>query len=560
MRATGNRVGLSLGSSNLSLGATYEHPLSQIYKGKYVIRIFSRRSVSLNFLQDRRWWLAFFGVGLLMNGLAIVNSDLGLDVHVRLNVVNDDSNAGSDYPWGPTRWSDSDVQEPVSSGEYEGYIGPWYASVIAIQITSFVSLVMLSLLAGYIPSWRRDVESIPFDPMWSALVAWSPCLMFATGRGYDEAILALILALSVGWLCFVDGSKTRHLRFGILMMATSVMCILGWKGFAPPTALLVWLGVLLVGNLWLFIDERFSKTADIPITQRPWLMSSGMFCLTLAAITFVGWLGYGGTFSIVEDYPLVFLLSIPFAFIDGIGLFLLVGFCLWPFVTSRFKFPSPTGRQITMVACFISILGAGMVAYIGALWTLESQLWNISLFQCMILLGNNGRYATILVLPVIMLLHLSQPVAIESKPSNIETVPSQSMFIALLLLLPIVMFTGLHGQQLWQDDAGFALADVLDGDGQSFLLVAEESLAMHSLYVLKTNVDLDGTANIDGHWRSPGLAEAFLNSSNVDALLLAPGVDHPIDESLWILHTEQVTPFSLSSGSSNDEWRLYIPV
>ena len=132
--------------------------------------------------------------------------DLGLDVHVRLNVSNDDSNAGSDYPWGPTRWSDSDVQEPVSSGEYEGYIGPWYASVIAIQITSFVSLVMLSLLAGYIPRWRRDVESIPFDPMWSALVAWSPCLMFATGRGYDEAILALILGISVFWLFFVGGN------------------------------------------------------------------------------------------------------------------------------------------------------------------------------------------------------------------------------------------------------------------------------------------------------------------------------------------------------------------
>ena len=516
--------------------------------------------MSLDFLQDRRWWLAFLGVGLLMNGLAVANSDLGLDVHVRLNVSNDDSNAGSDYPWGPTRWADSELQEPLSSGEYEGYIGPWYTSTIAIQTTSFVSLVILSVLAGFVPRWRREPESIPFDPMWSALVAWSPCLMFATGRGYDEAILALILGISVFWLFFVDGNKTRHLRVGILMMATSVMCVLGWKGFGPIAALMAWMCVMIFGNLWLFLDGRLSTNVGVPITRKPWLMSGVLFCTTLVCIVFLGWLGYGGTFSVIEDYPLIFLLSIPFAFIDGIVLFVFVGFCLWPFVTSRLKYPEQNARQITMVACFCSILAAGMVAYISALWTLESQLWNISLFECMLLLGNNGRYATILVLPMIMLLHLCRLDPNESQQPHNETVPSRTMLVALTILLPIVMFTGFHGQQLWQDDAGASLAEVLDEDNHSFLLVTDESLAMHSLYVLKTNTDLDGTANLQGYWRSPSLTDDFLNATSVDALLVAPGVDYSIDESLWELQTKQDTPFSISSWSSNSEWHLYLPV
>jgi len=515
--------------------------------------------VNLNFLHRRRWWLAFLGVGILLNGLAVINSDLGLDVHVRLNVANDENNMGPDYPWGPTRWADSDVQMPFSSGEYEGYIGPWYSSPIAVQVVSFLSIVILSLLAGYVPAWRREKNSPVFEPMWSALVAWSPCLMFATGRGYDEAILAIVLGISVVWLFFVDGSKTRHLRVGILMMATSVMCVLGWKGFGPLTAFVAWLAVIAVGNLWLIVDERISHSDKVPITQHPWLMGGIFFGTTLAGITLIGWLGYGGTFSVIQDYPWVFLLSLPFSFLDGIILFLLIGFCFWPFFNPSNRMMALRGRTVTMLSCFCAIIGAGIVAYIGALWTLESQLWNISLFQCMLVLGNNGRYATILVLPLLMLLHLSQTDENGSEDSLKENVSTKSLFIALLILLPVVFFTAFHGQQLWQEDAGSSLAVALEGENQSFLLISDESLAMHSLYVLKTNTDLDGSSNLNGYWRSPNLANEFLNGSEVDAIIIAPGVDFVIDVESWSAHTAQSTPFSISSGSSNDEWILYLP-
>ncbi len=517
--------------------------------------------MNLQFLHKRRWWLVFLGLGLILNGLAVLNSDLGLDVHVRLNVANDDSIAGDDYPWGPTRWNEGDVQNPVSSGEYNGYIGPWYTSQLAVGVTSLLGIIVLSLLAGYVPFWRRDESNVAFNPMWSGLVAWSPCLMFATGRGYDEALLAIILGLSTSWLWFVDGTKTRQLRLGILMMATSIMCVLGWKGFGPVTSLLAWLSVLGCGALWLMVDGYLSRSNESPITQRPWVMSSVFFVTTLVGISIVGALGYGGTFSIIEGNLLTFLLSLVFAFLDGIVLFLLVGFCLWPFFTSNSSLRKVRGRVVTMVAVFCAVIAAGIVAYIGALWTLESNLWDISLFKCMLILGNNGRYATILVLPLLMLLHLCHNMD-EMLPAS-ETshlhIPVTPLFLTMLLLLPLVMFTGFHGQQLWQDDAGGALAEIMDEENTSFLLIADNSLAMHSLYVLKSEADLSGELNLSGYWRTPSDASGFLNTTTVDAVLLAPGVNFDMRDDLWKSHRAQASPFTLSSWGSSDEWVLYLP-
>ena len=44
--------------------------------------------------------------------------------------------------------------------------------------------------------------------------------------------------------------------------------------------------------------------------------------------------------------------------------------------------------------------------------------------------------------------------------------------------------------------------DSIDGDETCFVMVAPETLAMHHLYVIKSNVDLTGERGIDGYWRS----------------------------------------------------------
>ena len=56
-----------------------------------------------------------------------------------------------------------------------------------------------------------------------------------------------------------------------------------------------------------------------------------------------------------------------------------------------------------MLASYIAVLLAGIATYIGALWTLESQLWGRSLLETMLILGNNGRYATAVLLPLVFL-------------------------------------------------------------------------------------------------------------------------------------------------------------
>ncbi|MBT5661541.1 MAG: hypothetical protein HOI79_05670, partial [Euryarchaeota archaeon] len=172
-----------------------------------------------------------------------------------------------------------------------------------------------------------------------------------------------------------------------------------------------------------------------------------------------------------------------------------------------------------------------------------------------------GRYATILVLPVLMLIHLCQHIGKEPlRPEQtFRDLPAKPLFVTMLLLLPLVMFTGFHGQQLWQEDAGNALAGVTSEGNSSFLLIADSTLAMHSLYVLKTEADLSGELNISGYWRTPSDALSFLNTTSVDAVILAPGVVFEMTDGLWVSHEAQASPFTLSSWGFSDGWVLYLP-
>ena len=73
--------------------------------------------------ERRRPWLVLFLVGVALHAYAAHNSDLGLDAHVRLNVVNDETNPGFDAPWGAPRVS-GDASEP-SAASFDGYVPPW---------------------------------------------------------------------------------------------------------------------------------------------------------------------------------------------------------------------------------------------------------------------------------------------------------------------------------------------------------------------------------------------------------------------------------------------------
>lgn len=151
-------------------------------------------------MNDTRWWYLLLVIGLVLQIAASFTNDLGLDAHVRLNVAQDVSEEGAQYPWGPTRLASDELHDPLAVSEYDGYIGPWFSSSMNVKLFMLASMFMLIGISGRVPSWRRDELGMSFDPRIASLVALSPPLIFATGRGYDEALLALLMGGSVFWL------------------------------------------------------------------------------------------------------------------------------------------------------------------------------------------------------------------------------------------------------------------------------------------------------------------------------------------------------------------------
>ena len=57
--------------------------------------------------------------------------------------------------------------------------------------------------------------------------------------------------------------------------------------------------------------------------------------LVVAGVCLVGVGSSSGTFSVVSDRPLLFLVAVAFALFDALVLYLLVGCLLWPTVVRR---------------------------------------------------------------------------------------------------------------------------------------------------------------------------------------------------------------------------------
>ena len=95
----------------------------------------------------------FMALGILLHALSMMNSDLGLDAHVRLNAAMDETATGQDLAWGNLRVEDSTQQTPDDPGEYNGYIPPWFASETSVKISAFAGVLGVALLAGAVPKW-----------------------------------------------------------------------------------------------------------------------------------------------------------------------------------------------------------------------------------------------------------------------------------------------------------------------------------------------------------------------------------------------------------------------
>ena len=500
--------------------------------------------------KDRRWIAALLLVGVVLHVYAAVNSDLGLDAHVRLNALTDERSLEQDLPWGAPRISGDSTSE--GGGIYSGFIPPWNTSEQAMKVTSVVAVFCLAMVVSVRPKWTTHAER--FDPMFAVLVLLSPVMVFSSSRGYDEATLSLMMSLGVLGYWFNRGDAPNACRLNGLMMATAIFMILGWKGFSLVASGAVWFALVVASEIYLFTSQRWERTSLGAIFVHPWKMGLLSSAVVYVAVTMFGFVASSGTFSIVGEHPGRFFVASLFAIFDAVVLYLLVGCLLWSLLPGRWRgLYEARGRGITMLTVYIGAVLSGVVAYIGTLWTLESILWSMKLTEVMVVLGNNGRYATVVIAPMMMLLRWVEPTS-RASPKRPPT-----QVIAVLVVTPFLIFTGAIGHQIWSEDAGEALSSQWSNEDDSFLLIASESMAMHHLYVIKSNIDLSGERNITGSWATAGAADEWIESagSSLDFLLVGPDVSFPVDEPAWALIEKRAVPVAVPGGIQEGSWSLY---
>ena len=303
---------------------------------------------------SRKRWYALMALAIFLHVLAMTNSDLGLDAHVRLNAAMDGQHDGQDLAWGKLRIADSSEQAPTNEQVYDGYIAPWFESELAAKFTAFVGVLCVACLAGLSPRWASPSQ--PFNPMKPALILFSPIFLFVSARGYDEGVLAFVAGFGTVGFLFNQGEERAQRLLHVVMMAASVMLVLGWKGFSPIASIGAFLLTVAVGAGWLVVEEKSSGALGAWLVH-PWKMASSCALLVFIGVMVVGFMADTGTFAIIGQHPVGFVFATTVALIHSVALFLLVGFVLWPLLSVRWSSLSGLrGSGPTMLASYIAVL------------------------------------------------------------------------------------------------------------------------------------------------------------------------------------------------------------
>jgi uncharacterized membrane protein HdeD (DUF308 family) len=382
------------------------------------------------------------------------------------------------------------------------------ASIKAFALVAFFALI------GYV---HRAVGERT-----ASILALSPAFIFSVGRGYEEVYFALAFAVAFGLFTEVWSSNMRLLQN--LIGGCTLMLIPYAKGMSEPSSVL-FIGVLLglIGYAWHALQGR--ESSRFAWMRNPLKASAATASVIGTVMLLAGIFDATPTFGVMKDAPLRFLSAVVFSLVDAIGLFVLFGMVVWPLLKPAVAALRTTDdAQIATMSAMITAAMTAIVFYIAALWTYESVLWGASWPGIVWTMGNNGRYVTLLFIPLVVLL----------KQLNLETgaptfeVPGPCMRaigVTLLLLVPLSFLAGLHGQTMWTDEA----ADKMNlENGDHFLFVSDATLGMHWLYTFYEPLDADAN-NLTGHWRSTGtnwIGDVEADLSHVTTIVLAPEVDN----------------------------------
>ena len=500
-----------------------------------------------------RWWTSterpvavVLLVGCCLHLLAVFTNDLGLDAHVRINATLTEAGVYA-LPWGGLRHPDGTSWGASPFALALPWL-PWFHSPLHLKVMSSVALVVL--VGGLVQLTRQSGAHRTWYPLLAISIVLSPVWMFSTGRGYDEALLALLMLASLWW---VPSSAQAAGNMGLrgLSLGLALGLVLALKGLDPSMSVGVVAAAVLCSMVWgAWWTRVHGQGQGLRRVPTPALLMAACAGVAMATISVAAFFLGPGTFSTVAEQPLVYLASLAAALLIGGGLYLGVGCMLWPLVfQSNTEHVVMTDRSAYLWSA-VGALGGAIVCYTAVLWTYESDLWGAPWSSTVIRLGNNGRYMTLLIPLVWGALaadgHLQSPSGVPSR---------RTMLVALLLVMPFTAVTAVWGHQVWSEDAGRALDDELDENG-TFLLVAEPTLAMHHLYVMRTHVDGSGMLNITGAWASPeAIAASSMDLLENDAIVVGPNTEFS-PGTAWVERTEQKVPLSVPTIQTG-AWRLY---
>ena len=480
-------------------------------------------------LEGDRFWKRLLLFGLFLNVVVCFTSDLGLDTQVKMAV---DENGA--LPWGDLRPEVSGQSDPGDGGQR--VVLPLY-DLPEVAIKSLALLTFVGLIAC-LYKWQ-GVRS-------AAVMSLSPAMIFSVGRGYEEVYLATFSILSLLLMTGVLSKSRTFLQVfcgGVFFMSMAYS-----KGFTDSQG--VFVGALfLTALVMLWRRTLLNKSKFTHWMHRPHKVGMAVSVSVAATMFLFGVLQVNPTLGIIADQPFRFMTALFFSVIDVVFLFILFGMAMWPFVMPVMRvIRDVEDPSVAMIAGYISGLLTAIVVYVAALWTYESSLWGANWPGVIWTMGNNGRYATMLFLPCIVLLHQLRK-QVEIPTYDVPLSALKGVALTVILLLPLSMLAAFHGQTMWTDEAS-AVMDLEQGD--HFLLVCEDTLGMHWLYTFHAPLEAD-EMNITGHWRSiDSNWNSDLNSTleHVETLVVSPDVKFTPEG--WILqHSGEA---DLLNG--NGEWRV----
>lgn len=480
-------------------------------------------------LDDERTWKGLLALGLLLNLIVCFTSDLGLDTHVKMAV---DSDGG--LAWGDLRPEVAGQSDPTDSGERT--VLPIYAGSEA-SIKAF-ALLSFFLLIGYV--YRTVGERT------AAILSISPAFIFSVGRGYEEVYFALMFTLAFALFTGLLSTQRRLLQN--LLGGCVLVMIPFAKGMTGASSVLLY-GFILgaIGSLWHWLQER--EDERLTFLRNPLQAACAAAGVVATLMVLAGFFSTSPTLGVMKDMPLRFVSAIAFSLFDAVVLFVLFGMVLWPLVRPVLEaMRSIEDSQIATMLAMITAAITAIVFYIAALWTYESVLWGASWPSVVWTMGNNGRYVTLLFVPIVLLLkHLN--ISADAPTFESPGKALKSIAVAVALLLPLSLLAGIHGQTMWTDDAADAMR--LE-ENDHFLFVSDATLGMHWLYTFFEPLDAE-QSNITGHWRSVDVnwvTALDQELSHVETIVLAPEVDNV--PTGWVI--ESTGEVDLLNGGG--EWRV----